>query len=731
MTELFYCILCVCFFSWLFHQTKGKTAPQQMSGANPQPLPNMKAPERGYENLPGSGTANWLFVNDTAPASRHPNMQGAGTANWVLVNNIAPASRHQNFQGAGTANWVLVNNIAPASRHQNLQGAGTADWVLVNGTAPARSHEHFPVNGTPQWVVVNHIVPTGSHQKLQPKATANWGLVSAMAPASSHYAPQGTGNGGVDYHSGTAPASSHYAPQGTGNGGVDYDSGTAPTSSHYAPQGTGNGGVDYHSGTAPASSHESIQANGTANAGLANGTAQASSHHPPNGTANGGVSNGNGNGNGNGTALADSLELPNGTANGGGNGASSNPIATLNLPTAPEKSSVPTETVSVKLPDGETVQVLTAPAEQKTEFDKKIINEALHSARVAVGVKIQEFIDKKRGSLGSYEPLYEMLADYPFRTGKMLRPTMCVSVARAVGGMGQSALTTAAALELYHNAFLIHDDIEDGSEARRGKETLHHMIGIPRAINVGDATNVLAVGLLLENLPLIGVSKTLDVLHEIELMAQQSVEGQAMELDWVATNASNLTDQDYFKMCVKKTCWYSFMTPCRIGLIVGHPSAHAKDLVEPLALVTRFGMVLGIAFQIQDDLLNLQGDIKLYGKEIGGDIYEGKRTLMLNHAIAHSSAADSQKIVEILALPREQKTPEQVEFIYELMQRCGSIDHGWNVARTLANQASEIFEKMDFLQRETPLRASEEGVSAVHDRRFLKELIDYVIYRNV
>jgi geranylgeranyl diphosphate synthase type II len=685
MTELFYCILCVCFFSWLFHQTKDKTGPQQMRGANPQPLPNMKAPERGHENLPGSGTAN----------------------------------------------WVLVNNIAPASRHPNMQGVGTADWVLVNGTAPARSHEYFPVNGTPQWVVVNDIVPTGSHQKLQLKATANWGLVSAMAPASSDYAPQGTGNGGVDYHSGTALASSDYAPQGTGNGGVDYDSGTALASSDYAPQGTGNGGVDYHSGTAPASSDYAPQGTGNGGVDYHSGTAQADSHHPPNGTGNGGVSNGNGNGSGNGTALADRLELPNGTANGGGNGASSNPIATLNLATAPETSSVPTETVSVKLPDGETVQVLTAPAEQKTEFDKKIINEALHSARVAVGVKIQEFIDKKRGSLGSYEPLYEMLADYPFRTGKMLRPTMCVSVARAVGGMGQSALTTAAALELYHNAFLIHDDIEDGSEARRGKETLHHMIGIPRAINVGDATNVLAVGLLLENLPLIGVSKTLDVLHEIELMAQQSVEGQAMELDWVATNASNLTDQDYFKMCVKKTCWYSFMTPCRIGLIVGHPSAHAKDLVEPLAQVTRFGMVLGIAFQIQDDLLNLQGDVKLYGKEIGGDIYEGKRTLMLNHAIAHSSAADSQKIVEILALPREEKTPEQVEFIYEQMQRCGSIDHGWNVARTLANQASEIFEKMDFLQRETPLRASEQGVTDVHDRRFLKELIDYVIYRNV
>jgi geranylgeranyl diphosphate synthase type II len=296
--------------------------------------------------------------------------------------------------------------------------------------------------------------------------------------------------------------------------------------------------------------------------------------------------------------------------------------------------------------------------------------------------------------------------------------------------MGHAALTSASALELYHNAFLIHDDIEDGSESRRGKGALHQMIGIPRAINVGDATNVLAVGLLLENLSVIGVAKALNVLHEIEFMAQQSVEGQAMELDWVATNASNLTDQDYFKMCVKKTCWYSFITPCRIGLIVGHASASNNDLAKHLAEITRFGMILGIAFQIQDDLLNLQGKLETYGKEIGGDIYEGKRTLMLNHVLAHSGQA-SEKILAILTLPREKKTPDQLAFILEQIQRCGSIEHGWKVARSLANQAAEIFDSLDFLQPETPLRAEEQWLCPVHDRRFLKELINYVIYRNV
>lgn len=371
-----------------------------------------------------------------------------------------------------------------------------------------------------------------------------------------------------------------------------------------------------------------------------------------------------------------------------------------------------------------------ATSTEELKYDNKIINQAVDQSRLAVVQKIKEFIENKNNITGSYKPLYELLTDYPFRIGKMLRPTMCISVARAVGGMGQDALTSAAALELYHNAFLIHDDIEDGSESRRGKGTLHQIIGVPRAINVGDATNVLAVGLLLENLSAIGVSKALNVLHEIEFMAQQSVEGQAMELDWVATNASNLTDQDYFKMCVKKTCWYTFITPCRIGLIVGHPSASGKDLVKQLAGVTQFGMILGIAFQIQDDLLNLQGQIETYGKEIGGDIYEGKRTLMLNHVLANSGKA-SEQILGILALPREQKTPEQLAFIMEQMQRWGSIEHGWKVARSLAKKAEEIFDSLDFLQPSTPIRPEEQWGCPVHDRRFLKEIINYVIYRNV
>ncbi|MEQ9553724.1 MAG: polyprenyl synthetase family protein [Coleofasciculus sp. G3-WIS-01] len=410
------------------------------------------------------------------------------------------------------------------------------------------------------------------------------------------------------------------------------------------------------------------------------------------------------------------------------------PIPQSSPPTVSDIDSGSRQAISTTLSDLAQLQAVQEANEQliaqeSSKFNQTIINEALQGSRDAIFAKIEEFIQTQRQVSGAYTPLYDLLSDYPFRVGKMLRPTICMSVARAVGGMGHSALTAAAALELYHNAFLIHDDIEDESESRRGKGTLHQMIGIPRAINVGDATNVLAVGLLLENLSVLGVSKALNILHEIEFMARQSVEGQAMELDWVATNPSHLSDQDYFTMCVKKTCWYSFITPCRIGLIVGHPASSVEDLVEPLAGLTRFGMILGIAFQIQDDLLNLQGEMESYGKEIGGDIYEGKRTLMLNHVLAHSKQ-ECDKMREILALPRAQKHPDHVAFIMEQMQRCGSIEHGWDVARSLAQKAAKIFDSLEFLFPETPLRPGEQWVSPVHDRRFLKELINYVIYRN-
>ena len=278
----------------------------------------------------------------------------------------------------------------------------------------------------------------------------------------------------------------------------------------------------------------------------------------------------------------------------------------------------------------------SADPAQAPHYDRAIVNDALSCVRSAIAGKIGHYLDARAAEPGAYAGLYRLLRDYPFRQGKMLRPAMCIATARALGAPGHAALTVATALELYHNAFLIHDDIEDGSESRRGAATLHRQVGVARAINAGDATNVMSVGLLLENLSVVGVAKALHLLHEIELMARQSAEGQAMELDWVNDNVASLSDADYVAMCTKKTCWYSFITPLRAGLIVGWPVGAREEIGPAIEAITRFGLAIGIAFQVQDDLLNLTGEAQAYGKEIGGDLYEGKRTLMLNHVLRES-----------------------------------------------------------------------------------------------
>ena len=202
---------------------------------------------------------------------------------------------------------------------------------------------------------------------------------------------------------------------------------------------------------------------------------------------------------------------------------------------------------------------------------------------------------------------------------------------------------SATAIEMLHNAFLVHDDVEDESELRRGQPTMHAEHGVPLAVNAGDMLNALSLRMLRENLPALGATLTWRVFDEFDHMMQESLEGQAMELGWVRDNRCDLTEEDYLRMVLKKTCWYSFIHPCRIGALIA-----TRDAVD-LDRFNRFGYYLGAAFQIQDDLLNLTGDQNRYGKEIGGDLLEGKRTLMLIHLFKH---ADPRRCAAIAGFPR-------------------------------------------------------------------------------
>ena len=277
--------------------------------------------------------------------------------------------------------------------------------------------------------------------------------------------------------------------------------------------------------------------------------------------------------------------------------------------------------------------------------------------------------------------LYSLIPDYPSRGGKGLRAALCLATCGALGGDTERALNTAVAIELFHNAFLIHDDIQDESEQRRGAPTLHEQHGVGVAINVGNATNFMALRRLMANRDLLGASLAWRLMTEAEEMMRHSLEGQAIEIGWIEDNVVDLTEDDYYRMCLKKTSWYTTIFPCRAGALVA--TGGSADLER----FYRFGWYLGAAFQIQDDLLNLEGDFEKYGKEIAGDLLEGKRTLMLIHLLATSKAPLKKRLRRYLALPRSERTPEQVEWLFGLMQERGSLDFARSCARQLAGAA--------------------------------------------
>jgi geranylgeranyl diphosphate synthase type II len=303
-----------------------------------------------------------------------------------------------------------------------------------------------------------------------------------------------------------------------------------------------------------------------------------------------------------------------------------------------------------------------------------------------VQARLRAFLDDMRGRGEGY--LYELASDYPARGGRWLRATLCMATARLHGGTLEESANSAVALEILHNAFLVHDDVEDESEERRGRPTMHLLHGIPIAVNVGDALAVLSLRPLMDNRRSLGTRIALRVLEETERAARESVEGQAIELKWRGDNSIDLDDSDYLTMILKKTCWYTTIYPCRVGALIG-----TRDRV-PLDPLLRFGFFLGAAFQIQDDLLNLVGNHARYGKEMAGDLLEGKRTLMLIHLCQRATASERARLRTLLALPRTARTPEVVDWIRDRMAAYGCMEYAQKVAHGLAGAAQHEFSLM-------------------------------------
>jgi geranylgeranyl diphosphate synthase type II len=304
---------------------------------------------------------------------------------------------------------------------------------------------------------------------------------------------------------------------------------------------------------------------------------------------------------------------------------------------------------------------------------------------------LEEYGSTTRETMAGYLPsgyparhLYEPLADYPQRAGKMMRPSICIATARAFGANLADAVRSAAAIELLHNAMLVHDDIQDGSELRRGRPTLHMLHGVPLAINAGDALFLVSLRPLFDNVGIFGSLLGLRILREMEQVAWHSLEGQAIELGWIRENTLDLEDADYLNMVLRKTCWLATIHPSRIGALIGSRGAINLD---PFI---RFGFYIGAAFQIQDDLQNLAPDPR-YGKEMNGDVLEGKRSLILIHAYRQASPAERARLTRLFRRPRERRNGADVAFVLSLIAKLGSIDYARQFAHALAGAALHQF----------------------------------------
>ena len=274
--------------------------------------------------------------------------------------------------------------------------------------------------------------------------------------------------------------------------------------------------------------------------------------------------------------------------------------------------------------------------------------------------------------------LYDPLKRYSKNGGKRHRPLICFAACRAVGGDMELATSAAAAIEHFHTAALIHDDIADEAELRRGEPCLHLTEGIGLAINMGDLALSLVNGTVIND-PLLSDAVKVRVVGELIEMTRRTIEGQALDIGWARDGRYDITPEDYLVMATHKTAHYSGAVPLAVGAIVG---GGTDAQIEALRA---YGLDTGLAFQIQDDLLNLIGSEESTKKDFRSDITEGKRTLLVVWALSHLDPAKKDELIGIL----ESKTadPARLARAVELIEDAGAVDHARAYARELVAKA--------------------------------------------
>ena len=269
----------------------------------------------------------------------------------------------------------------------------------------------------------------------------------------------------------------------------------------------------------------------------------------------------------------------------------------------------------------------------------------------------------------------ERLAPADFDPGKLLRPQLSLLACRAAGGDPRQALPLAAGIQLIHDFSLIHDDIEDNSDTRRGRPTVWTLWGLAQGINAGDGMFVVA-HLSLHRLSAAGVPAevALEVLRRFDQTILTICEGQYLDLSFEGNLA--ISEADYLAMISRKTAALVAAATGLGAIVGGADAATAKALFD-------FGQNLGLAFQIQDDVLGIWGDPAMTGKPAAADLHRRKLSLPVIHALR--TADERERLAQIYSQP--QAGHDDIQQILEILAHAGAQGYTTGVAEHYHRQA--------------------------------------------
>lgn len=281
--------------------------------------------------------------------------------------------------------------------------------------------------------------------------------------------------------------------------------------------------------------------------------------------------------------------------------------------------------------------------------------------------------DRKPESL--YQPCHFIVEG----TGKRLRPFLVMIAAKSVGADPQSVMNAAMAVELFHNFTLVHDDIMDNADKRRGRPTLHLKYDLSTAILAGDNLLAIAYERLLKNCKKNGIGAVEDFTHGLI----EVCEGQSLDKDFETRDEVSL--EEYLIMISKKTAALAEVS-CSIGAKLGGGS------VKEINALKRYGKYLGLAFQIQDDLLDIMADEAELGKKIGGDLIEGKKTYLLLKALEKAKGNDKKLIQKVIS--NNGIKTNQIQTYKKLYTKLGVIDDAAKEVKRYTNLALKAISRL-------------------------------------